>query len=92
MLWSGPVRFIPGYRDSLPLAATQQGLARGEWWASRSGRPVAAWRGLRYAKPPTGERRFRPAAPLGEEETWEGEQHFNREMPECYQVSLLLLS
>ena len=103
ILWVGPGRLVsfpkndtnrplcqvPGYSASLPVAASQQGLARGEVWSSRRGNPFSVWRGLRYAKPPVGNRRFRRPEPLGEEDAWMGEKDFHGEMPRCYQLSVV---
>eukprot|EP00092_Neocalanus_flemingeri_P021127 GFUD01022894.1.p1 GENE.GFUD01022894.1~~GFUD01022894.1.p1 ORF type:complete len:581 (+),score=136.25 GFUD01022894.1:59-1801(+) len=86
VLWSGPGRFIPGYRDSLPVAQTRQGLARGDLWASRDGRYFSVFRGIPYAKQPVGRRRFKPPVALDEEDTWEDIKDFNREMSSCYQI------
>ena len=80
---------MPGYTASLPVAASKHGLARGEVWTSRDGKPFSAWRGLRYAKPPLGERRFRRPEPLTEEDGWQGEKDFHAEMPRCYQNSVV---
>ena len=86
MLWSGPSRFIPGYRDSLPVAQTRQGLARGDLWASRDGRYFNVFRGIPYAKQPLGQKRFKKPEALDEEDSWEGITDYNREMTSCYQT------
>ena len=44
ILWSGPSRFLPGYTDTLPHAATRQGTVRGERWLSRDGRYFSVFR------------------------------------------------
>ena len=80
---------VPGYSATLPVAASKQGLAWGEVWTSRGGNPFSVWRGLRYAKPPIGDRRFRRPEPLAEEDSWEGERDFHEEMPRCYQLSVV---
>ena len=46
------------------------------------------WRGLRYARPPVGDRRFRRPEALGEEESWQGERDFTSELPLCFQLSI----
>nr|ARM65387.1 putative antennal esterase CXE16 [Ectropis obliqua] len=46
-----------------PVVAAPAGPARGSWLRSRRGRPLAAFRGLRYAAPPVGELRFKPPQP-----------------------------
>jgi len=86
VLWSGPSRFIPGYQDTLPVAQTRQGLARGDFWASRDGRYFNVFRGIPYAKQPVGTRRFKQPEALDEDDSWENTQDFNREMGKCYQV------
>ena len=89
MLWSGPSRLIPGYKDGLPVARTKQGVARGDMWTSRSGRYFNVFRGIPYAKQPIGERRFKPPEALDTQDSWEGAKDFNWEMPHCYQVDLI---
>ena len=86
ILWSGPSRFLPGYVDRLPVAQTRQGLARGESWVSRGGRYFSVFRGVPYAKPPVGSRRFKRPEELDEEDGWEGARDFNRELPRCSQI------
>ena len=71
------------------MAASQQGLARGEVWSSRGGNPFSVWRGLRYAKTPIGDRRFQRPESLAEEDSWQGERDFDGEMPRCYQLSII---
>eukprot|EP00092_Neocalanus_flemingeri_P017124 GFUD01018520.1.p1 GENE.GFUD01018520.1~~GFUD01018520.1.p1 ORF type:complete len:581 (-),score=109.13 GFUD01018520.1:68-1810(-) len=89
VLWNGPARLVPGYKDGLPVAKTKQGLARGDMWTSRDGRYFNVFRGIPYAKIPTGERRFKPPEPLDAKDRWEGAKDFNWEMPHCYQVDMI---
>ena len=89
MLWSGPSRLIPGYKDGLPVARTKQGVARGDMWTSRSGRYFNVFRGIPYAKQPVGERRFKSPEALDTQDSWEGAKDFNWEMPHCYQIDLI---
>lgn len=90
ILWGGPSRFIPGYKDSLPVAQTKQGLARGDTWMSRDRRYFSAFRGIPYAKQPVEKRRFRVTESLDEDDTWDGVIDFNRELPECVQKNPLI--
>ena len=50
-------------------------------WTSRDGRAFSVWRGLPYAKPPVGARRFRRPEALDSEDSWRGERTFQAEMP-----------
>ena len=88
ILWSGPQRFLPGYSDSLPVAQTRQGLARGEKWVSRDGRIYNAFRSIPFAKQPVDGRRFKRPEALDEDDVWEGVADFNREAKPCYQPGL----
>ena len=88
ILWSGPQRFLPGYSDSLPVAKTRQGLARGESWVSRDGRLYHAFRSIPFAKQPIEGRRFKRPEALDEDDVWEGVADFNREAKPCYQPGL----
>ena len=88
VLWGGPRRFIPGYQDGLPTVETRQGAARGEHWTSRDGRYFSVFRGIKYAKQPLGNRRFRVPEALDEDDSWTGVMDFNREMSKCYQFDL----
>jgi len=85
ILWGGPSRFIPGYKDSLPVAQTKQGLARGDTWMSRDRKYFSSFRGIPYAKQPIGDRRFRVPESLDEDDAWDGVIDFNRELPSCIQ-------
>ena len=88
ILWSGPARFLPGYSDSLPVAQTRQGLARGERWVSRDGKYYNAFRSIPFAKQPVEERRFKRTEALDEDDAWEGVVDFNREVKPCYQPGM----
>ena len=88
VLWGGPRRFIPGYQEQLPTVQTRQGRARGEHWTSRDGRYFSVFRGIRYAKQPLANRRFRVPEALDEDDNWTGVMDFNREMFKCYQMDL----
>lgn len=88
VLWSGPSRLIPGYKDGLPTALTKHGLARGDMWTSRNGSYFNVFRGIPYAKQPIGERRFKPPEALDANDKWEGMRDFNWEMPHCYQIDM----
>ena len=77
ILYYGPHKFLVSLRDDLPVVEVSQGLVRGQNWVSRSGRFYHSFRGLPYAKPPTGERRFRRTVSLDDSDR--------------YNVSLLLI-
>jgi len=66
---------------------TRQHLA--QVWTSRDGTAFSVWRGLPFAKPPVGERRFQRPEPLDAKDQWLGERDFQAEMPRCYQLSLV---
>jgi len=66
VLYWGPHKFLPLLKDNLPVSQTRQGLLRGQVWKSREGRDFYAYRGIAYAKPPTGDRRFKRTQPLDE--------------------------
>ncbi|RVE42264.1 hypothetical protein evm_013072 [Chilo suppressalis] len=50
--------------SSEPVTVTPSGSIRGSWLQTRRGRRVQAYRGVRYAAPPTGELRFQPPKPI----------------------------
>ncbi|CAH0403286.1 unnamed protein product [Chilo suppressalis] len=50
--------------SSEPVTVTPSGSIRGSWLQTRRGRRVQAYRGVRYAAPPTGELRFHPPKPI----------------------------
>ena len=58
---------------------TRQHLA--QVWTSRDGTAFSVWRGLPFAKPPVGERRFQRPEPLDAKDEWLGERDFQAEMP-----------
>ena len=58
ILWSGPSRFLPGYTDTLPHAATRQGTVRGERWLSRDGRYFSVFRSEEISASKSSIRRF----------------------------------
>ena len=72
------------------MALTQQGIVQGDMWTSRGGRYFNVFRGIPYAKQPTGARRFRRTESLDEKDSWLGVRVFNIEMQPCYQFSPLI--
>ncbi|XP_049787946.1 esterase E4-like [Schistocerca cancellata] len=52
-----------------PVVRTPLGSLRGSVIASRTGKPIYSFRGVRYAQPPVGNLRFKPPVPIG---PWEG--------------------
>ncbi|XP_049854057.1 esterase E4-like [Schistocerca gregaria] len=63
-----PERLNGSHRDDL-VVETDLGRLRGSIIKSRSGRDIYSFRGVRFAKPPVGELRFKAPQPL---EPWEG--------------------
>ncbi|VVD04718.1 unnamed protein product [Leptidea sinapis] len=61
LLASGSSRVTGGGEDmQAPSVKTPAGWITGSWMTSRRGRAIQAYRGIRYAEPPTGDLRFRP--------------------------------
>ncbi|XP_050676027.1 esterase FE4-like isoform X2 [Leptidea sinapis] len=61
LLASGCSRVTGGGEDvQAPSVKTPAGWITGSWMTSRRGRAIQAYRGIRYAEPPTGDLRFRP--------------------------------
>ncbi|XP_043269346.1 uncharacterized protein [Venturia canescens] len=58
------------------------GKIRGSIITSRLGKDIFSYRALRYAEPPTGERRFKQAVPLA---PWDGVFDASQEGPSCPQ-------
>nr|AJP62562.1 carboxylesterase [Oxya chinensis] len=53
----------------LPVVTTPLGSLRGSVIASRTGKPIYSFRGVRFAQPPVGNLRFKPPVPIG---PWDG--------------------
>ena len=58
-----------GKRWEFPVAQTKLGMLWGTVEESRGSKRILSFRGIKYAKPPTGERRLQPPV---EAEKWEG--------------------
>ncbi|RVE42050.1 hypothetical protein evm_013308 [Chilo suppressalis] len=67
---------------SEPVTVTPSGSIRGSWLETRRGRRVQAYRGVRYAAPPTGELRFQPPKPILQ---YQSEVDARTEGPACPQ-------
>ncbi|XP_049881019.1 esterase E4-like [Pectinophora gossypiella] len=63
-----------------PVTVTPAGTIRGSWMSTRRGRRFQAYRGVRYAHPPTGELRFQPPKPILQ---YDGEVDASQEGPAC---------
>lgn len=70
--------------DSSLLIRTKNGLVRGVRQQSPTGKEVDAFLGIRYAKPPTEQYRFRHPKPV---EPWEGIFEANNFSAGCFQAS-----
>ncbi|KAK5649724.1 hypothetical protein RI129_000753 [Pyrocoelia pectoralis] len=53
-----------GHWGNNPIVTTPLGIIRGSIMTSAQGRPIFSFRGIRYAKPPIGELRFKPPQPV----------------------------
>ncbi|XP_045507222.1 esterase E4-like isoform X2 [Colias croceus] len=56
--------FVFGQKDDNIITQTPSGRFVGSLMTSRRGRPIHAYRGIRYAQPPVGEMRFQPPVPI----------------------------
>ncbi|KAJ8923071.1 hypothetical protein NQ315_001623 [Exocentrus adspersus] len=65
-----------------PVVTTPLGQMQGTVMTSRLGKPIYAFRGIRYAKPPVNELRFKPPVPA---EPWEGVYNATVDGPLCPQ-------
>ncbi|XP_046396535.1 juvenile hormone esterase-like [Ischnura elegans] len=68
-----------------PVVRTPLGAVRGTTMISRSGRAINAFRGMRYAKPPVGELRFKPPVPITK--IWDGIKNATEDGASCPQAS-----
>jgi len=71
-----------GDDSNLPLLSLAQGQARGSFMTTQNGRQFSAFRGIRYAEPPTGQLRFKDPVAAS---AWEGVLDASREAPKCIQ-------
>ncbi|XP_049881022.1 juvenile hormone esterase-like [Pectinophora gossypiella] len=71
-----------GDDSSDPVTVTPAGTIRGSWMSTRRGRRFQAYRGVRYAHPPTGELRFQPPKPILQ---YDGAVDASEEGPACPQ-------
>nr|CAH7758725.1 unnamed protein product [Callosobruchus chinensis] len=65
-----------------PELTTPSGPIRGSLLTSRLGKTIYAYRGIRYAKPPVGELRFKPPKPVS---PWKGIYDATKDGPLCPQ-------
>ncbi|KAK0159974.1 hypothetical protein PV328_007428 [Microctonus aethiopoides] len=68
--------------QSNPEVQIQLGKIRGSVLQSRSGKPIYAYRGIRYAQPPTGQNRFKAPLPV---ESWSETLDATNDGPACPQ-------
>ncbi|XP_021928724.1 esterase FE4 [Zootermopsis nevadensis] len=68
--------------DTSPVVTTVQGALRGSVIKSRLGRSIYSFRGVRFAEPPVGNRRFQPPVPL---ESWQGIRNATEDGASCPQ-------
>nr|ADK12695.1 acetylcholinesterase precursor [Tetranychus urticae] len=66
------------------VVLTKKGYVRGRSVVSPTGKPVDAFLGIRYAKPPTGKFRFRHPKPI---DSWQGIFNATSFSGACYQVN-----
>ncbi|KAJ8686609.1 hypothetical protein QAD02_022403 [Eretmocerus hayati] len=71
-----------GQRDSHPVVQISLGKIKGSLMTTRLGKTIYSFRGIRYAKSPTGQRRFRPAEPV---DKWSGTYDASQDGPACPQ-------
>ncbi|XP_046396461.1 juvenile hormone esterase-like [Ischnura elegans] len=67
-----------------PVVQTPMGAVRGSTMPSRSGDTIYAFRGMRYAKPPVGELRFKPPVPA--RDRWQGVKNATEDAVACHQA------
>ena len=66
----------------MPIAGDPLTIASGKISGTRLGSGVKAYLGIPFAKPPTGELRWKPPQPI----KWDGIWNADRKGPECIQV------
>ncbi|KAJ8686610.1 hypothetical protein QAD02_022404 [Eretmocerus hayati] len=71
-----------GQRGSNPVVQISLGKIKGSLMTTRLGKTIYSFRGIRYAKSPTGQRRFRPAEPV---DKWKGTYDASEDGPACPQ-------
>ena len=69
------------------IIGTRNGLIRGSEMKSKQGKKIFAFRGIPYAKPPVGDRRFRRSEPA---EPWCGVRDGTSEARKSYQPNVLM--
>lgn len=72
------------YQNDPLIVLTNKGYVRGRSVTSPTGKPVDAFLGIRYAKPPTGRFRFRHPKPV---DSWEGIFNATSFSGACFQVN-----
>ncbi|XP_001603584.1 esterase E4 [Nasonia vitripennis] len=66
--------------DDSPVVETSLGKIKGSFMTSRLGKQIYSFRGIRYGKPPIGERRFKVPEPI---DAWTGAFDASEEGPSC---------
>nr|CAH7758721.1 unnamed protein product [Callosobruchus chinensis] len=69
-----------------PVVTTTGGQIKGSVLKSRLGKPIYSFRGVRYAKAPVNELRFKPPVPI---EKWEGVYDATKDGPLCHKLLLI---
>ena len=69
------------------IVKTRNGPVRGSEMKSKQGKKIFAFRGIPYAKPPLGDKRFRRSEPG---EPWSGVKDATREANKSYQPNVLM--
>lgn len=72
-------------QQSSPTVTTPLGSIQGSILATRLGKPIYAFRGIRYAKAPINELRFQPPVPV---EKWESAFNATVDGPDCPQLGV----
>lgn len=86
LIWCSLVLFeeIGAQEDNGPIVQLETGSVRGLIRSTPQGREFYAFLGIPYAKPPTGDLRFRPPVPV---DPWDGVYNATAEAPLCMQLT-----
>ncbi|CAH1107848.1 unnamed protein product [Psylliodes chrysocephalus] len=82
LLFFGAFVCVQSSHNREPLVSTPFGDIRGTFLTSRLGKQIYSFRGIRYAKPPINELRFKPPVPI---EKVEGVYDATKDGPSCPQ-------
>ncbi|XP_059617683.1 juvenile hormone esterase [Phlebotomus argentipes] len=85
VLFSPPEKVSAKSEDGNIVVKTSLGDIRGVTLKSRLGESFSAFRGIRYANPPTGQLRFQPPEPVN---PWSGVYDATKDGPQCPQPKI----